>query len=432
MDKQNGTSLKNLLDVDLEAIANEGKRLNRKRQKILIVTLVVTVTMVSIIGTLAYLQNKNEQKYEDAITALQNKEYEIATTLFRELDKYKDSAEQLHTLETLESLYQEAITNQQNGEYEIAIDLFRNLGDYRNSQEELKHTSVAVEVLDPAICEAVMETVEELNIGVAISPPATYSLTENIITFNSILSDNSIDFQNITYDDYDKWINICQQLKATTSAIENWFEEYRGHSIECQFVLADSSKKLLFSAKSGEETYVFKSESAFKKDLEKDKETAQKEEKYRLAKEHEEAMHYTYAKILFGELGDYRDAEEHYNNMLEILEPYNGTYNITTFTGVKYKMEIKDGEGTLKLDLVDTIWSIEILGYDFGGTSDNVSIVFTTNGYADDKSTPIERNWYYGNNMDVYSIHIDAKNKVMIFACEGNMFTTYNGSGTKK
>ena len=55
MDKQNGTSLKNLLDVDLEAIANEGKRLNRKRQKILIVTLVVTVTMVSIIGTLAYL-----------------------------------------------------------------------------------------------------------------------------------------------------------------------------------------------------------------------------------------------------------------------------------------------------------------------------------------------------------------------------------------
>ena len=167
------------------------------------------------------------------------------------------------------------------------------------------------------------------------------------------------------------------------------------------------------------------------KDVENDKEDSEKEEKYQLAVEYENALCYTYAKILFEEILDYRDAKEHYDKMIEILSPYDGTYSIDFFGGGRYQMKIKDGEGTIKVDgSPEKIFYIDLMGYDFNGTSDDISMVFVQTGYTDDNSMPVRYRVY--DNVDTYIIHLYEGNEVMVMACEGNKFTSYNGYGTKK
>lgn len=387
MDKEKEQTPQNLLSVDLNSIVTEGQKLQRKRRNAL--TLAVIVLAFACVISVVVYKMKVAQTYHAAITA------------------------------------------QENGEYELAIDLFRGLGDYQNSQEELERTVTAIKIREAPVCEALVSAVEELDMQIAVSLPAIYDLGESTITITTYLQDNAIDFNNLTHSGYKKWTNICDFLKKITGAVEVAYLEECGYDVKCEIILLDSFGNLLYSVKSGDETYTFKSKDRFEEELERDKEQIEKEEKYQLAISHEEAMHYTYAKVLFEEIMDYRDAKEHYDRMIEVLKPYNGTYRITAFTGAKYTMTLQDGEGILKWDLSDGVVSIEILGYDFNGKANNISTVFTVNGYSSNNTTLIDKNWYYGEAMDVYSIHIDENGKVMIFACEGNEFTTYNGSGTK-
>ena len=156
----------------------------------------------------------------------------------------------------------------------------------------------------------------------------------------------------------------------------------------------------------------------------------EEEEAYQTALKEKELKHYTYAKRLFAQILDYKDAQQQYDEIIAILAPYNGTYKMTAFTDAKYTMEIKDGEGTLKWDLVDSIYALDVFGYDFDGEGEECMVfraVYTTDG------TMSEWEWECDyDDVDMYSLHVDTDNSVMVFAIEGNDYATYNAAGTKK
>lgn len=128
--------------------------------------------------------------------------------------------------------------------------------------------------------------------------------------------------------------------------------------------------------------------------------------------------------------------ESLYNDIKSRLKKYDGNYNITMFAGGTYSIEMKDGIGVLEFSH-GAKYYVEILGWNFNGKTKEVIDVFTF-ALSTDSKTPEEWFvtdnilWYYSDDMDVYSVNIDNKDSVMIMACEGNSYQSYNGSGSLK
>lgn len=76
------------------------EQVNRGQKKKFLIVALITVAIVSavIVGTTVYQQNRNEEKYQTAITAKENGNYETAITLFQELGDYKDSTNMLQAI----------------------------------------------------------------------------------------------------------------------------------------------------------------------------------------------------------------------------------------------------------------------------------------------------------------------------------------------
>ena len=89
---------------------------------------------------------KRANAYKDALSLMNNEQYEEAITAFTALGDYKDSAEQIHVIETtiLEEqrakAYADAIALLEDGKYGEAHAAFEALGDYKDSQERLKES----------------------------------------------------------------------------------------------------------------------------------------------------------------------------------------------------------------------------------------------------------------------------------------------------
>lgn len=140
MDKKEQSSHGHPLEVDLNAVVDESKKHGKKKMKIFVASLAVVVTL-AVVGTIVYRQVADEQArqaaYQEAISAMQDGEYEAAIALFQELGEYNGSAEMVQKCYN-EQKYQEAISAMQNKEYEVAVTLFQELGEYNNSAEMIQ------------------------------------------------------------------------------------------------------------------------------------------------------------------------------------------------------------------------------------------------------------------------------------------------------
>lgn len=156
-----------LRDIDLDALeAHKERRLIREREQaekeateakikeaevrkkigkiaaVIVPALVITIVAAVIISGMV----KRANAYKDALSLMNNEQYEEAITAFTALGDYKDSAEQIHVIETtvLEEqrakAYADAIALLEAGKYGEAHAAFDALGDYKDSQERLKES----------------------------------------------------------------------------------------------------------------------------------------------------------------------------------------------------------------------------------------------------------------------------------------------------
>lgn len=156
-----------LRDIDLDALeALKERRLIREREqaekeateakikeaevrkKIGKIAAVIVPALAIIIVAAVIISGmvKRANAYKDALSLMNNEQYEEAITAFTALGDYKDSAEQIHVIETtvLEEqrakAYADAIALLEAGKYGEAHAAFDALGDYKDSQERLKES----------------------------------------------------------------------------------------------------------------------------------------------------------------------------------------------------------------------------------------------------------------------------------------------------
>ena len=86
------------------------------------------------------------QKYEEAFTLFQKGDYEAAITAFRSLNGYKDSAAQIENCEIAikDQKYGLALTYYNEGDYDKAISAFEKLDGYKDSLEQIELCETAI------------------------------------------------------------------------------------------------------------------------------------------------------------------------------------------------------------------------------------------------------------------------------------------------
>lgn len=146
---------------------------------------------------------------------------------------------------------------------------------------------------------------------------------------------------------------------------------------------------------------------------------------YVRAVEEENAMHYTYAKELFLQIMDYKDSKAHYDNLLQILTPYNGSYIMDAESGGSYTLTIRDGVGTMSWNnLANNIHTMNLYGMYFRDVSDEVCMVFDVNLGKED--------WNYGDTQDKYVLEIDETGTVKVHGLDANKEHIWDGTGSKE
>lgn len=106
MNKRGKVSTQNLLEIDVDAIVEEGKKRQKNKKKFF----AIWVIAIAIIGitTFTIYQYSQETKrataYEDAIMAQEIGDYEGAILLLQELGDYKDSIEQLQRAKFMQEI----------------------------------------------------------------------------------------------------------------------------------------------------------------------------------------------------------------------------------------------------------------------------------------------------------------------------------------
>lgn len=145
---------------------------------------------------------------------------------------------------------------------------------------------------------------------------------------------------------------------------------------------------------------------------------------YVKAVEEEKFMHYTYAKELFSQIMDYKDAKARYDNLLKILTPYNGSYYIESESGSSYTITINDGVGALSWDkMSENVHTMNLYGMYFRDVSDEVCMVFDVNLGRED--------WNYAATQDIYILELDESGNVNIHGIDSNKEHIWDGSGIK-
>ena len=107
------------------------KKIRRKRIKKLVVGLYAIIPITAACIVLLETVILPELHYRSAQDAFENKDYTAAYALFKDLNGYRDSEQQL-----LETQYQNGLILLKNGNYEEARTVFSELGDYKDSKEQ--------------------------------------------------------------------------------------------------------------------------------------------------------------------------------------------------------------------------------------------------------------------------------------------------------
>lgn len=160
---------------------------------------------------------------------------------------------------------------------------------------------------------------------------------------------------------------------------------------------------------------------------------------YNKALEEGNKGHFVYANLLFSEILDFEDVQECYDITSELLGTYNGHYEINLFAGGSYTMDLENGMGILTFNH-GAKYIVEMIGF-YDGVSElpKMSLRFTPmrEGITDLSEWFNKNNsaWHYSDSMDMYQIMLSndgTKLTAMIIACDGNNYTSFNGSGSFK
>ncbi len=212
---------KNLLNVDLDEVAEAGKKENKRNKKLLILGAVVAVILVVAIGAVSlHTRNANrETNYQTALSALESDDYDTAISLFQQLNDYKDSATLLETAE----FAKEFTTSEVYAKFE-------------------KSTKAYIDTC--------------LENGYA-NGSCSYNAKEKVVTISAQHSkemDEGIDFDNFTPELLAAWIGMTTANDNLTKTVYTTFVE-DDYPVDCQYILTDSTGEILYSAVNGQTTY---------------------------------------------------------------------------------------------------------------------------------------------------------------------------------
>lgn len=110
--------------------------------------LIATGLVILAVVALSFTIQGQGQRYQNALTLLEQKEYEAAAAELESLGDFRDSADLLARLRSNEEIYTAALNLVEQQRYEEAIAVFQTLGDYRDALEQIDVCSAAV-----AVCE---------------------------------------------------------------------------------------------------------------------------------------------------------------------------------------------------------------------------------------------------------------------------------------
>lgn len=207
--------LKEMLDVDVSKIAEEGKKSNRsKLQKIIVVTVFAVV-----IGIAAYLGLK-------------------------------------------ETAYRKAFTLADEGNYTEAITAFENLKGYRSSKENAERVTHANNFMKSAVSHAQSEQLsKELSSFKTVFPDINFDTSFDWSTETFIIRVSSDNFSKSDMEVADEltsvilpsFIALCHDIDRSSLSIQTDCKVSGGYSVDCSIECIGTDGEILYSSLNGEE-----------------------------------------------------------------------------------------------------------------------------------------------------------------------------------
>ena len=123
------------IKAEREKAEKERKAKAKKRNRNIAIILPSTTAICVVLALLCVYVIIPAIRYNMAVTAVENKNYDEAIAIFEELGDYSDSADKIP-----ETKYKKAENLVSNKEFDTAIEIFGELGDYNDSADKINET----------------------------------------------------------------------------------------------------------------------------------------------------------------------------------------------------------------------------------------------------------------------------------------------------
>ncbi len=125
--------------VDIELMLESAAKKKRKQKIVtgLVVSAIIIAVGIYFSMTMYFIP---EKKYNDAASLYKSGKYEEALAVYKEINNYKDSEEQINELSVIvenEKAYNNAVKLFESGKYTEAAAAFEKMGDYKDSKEKM-------------------------------------------------------------------------------------------------------------------------------------------------------------------------------------------------------------------------------------------------------------------------------------------------------
>lgn len=207
--------LKEMLDVDVSKIAEDGKKSNRsKLQKIIVVTVLAVV-----IGIVAYLGLK-ETAYRKALTLADEGNYAEAMTAFENLKGYRSSKENAERVTHANNFMKSAVSHAQSEQLSKELSSYKTVFTDINFDTSFDWRTEAfiIRVSSDNFSKSDMEVTDEL--ASAILP---------------------------------SFIALCHDIDRSSQSIQNACKVSGGYSVDCSIECIGTDGEILYSSLNGEE-----------------------------------------------------------------------------------------------------------------------------------------------------------------------------------
>lgn len=187
----------------------------RKKKKTgLIVAIALVLVLAVAGGVVYYIHTQNTNAYNDAVTLLEERDYDGALAAFRDLGSFRDSADQAAGLEELQADYNVALKLLKDNEFDEAAAAFKKLDDYRDSKEYVDSKisyQKALYYKDAAAGEDFSVWAEYMNIGSgdAMAEPEEHQIAIDLYTAAAQLLEKLGDYENSADMASESWLDVA-------------------------------------------------------------------------------------------------------------------------------------------------------------------------------------------------------------------------------